>query len=73
MKSIKLAIFWLIIGMLLGLWFGINIGRDKPFYSNPFAAQTVQDKFKQAGEGALEKGGEALEKAGKAIKENLKK
>ena len=73
MKSIKLAIIWLVIGLLLGLWFGINIGRDKPIYSNPFEAATLQDKFKQAGEGALEKSGEALEKAGKALKENLKK
>lgn len=72
MKSIKLAIIWLVIGLLVGLWFGINIGRDKPFYSNPFEAPTVKDKFKQAGEDALEKSGEALEKAGKAIKDNLK-
>ena len=73
MKSIKLAILWAILGLLVGLWFGINIGRDKPFYSNPFAAKTLQEKFKEAGEDALEKSGEALEKAGKALKDNLKK
>ena len=73
MKTIKLAIFWLIIGVLLGMWFGVNIGRGKPFYSNPFEAETIQEKFKKAGEGALEKGGEALESAGKAIQKSIKK
>ena len=73
MKTIKLAIIWLVLGLLLGLWFGVNIGRDRPLYSNPFEANTLKQKFKQAGEGALEKSGEALESAGKAIKQGLKK
>jgi hypothetical protein len=73
MKTIKVAIIWLVLGLVLGLWFGINIGRDRPFYSNPFEAPSLQEKMKQAGEGALEKGGDALESAGKAIKEKLKK
>lgn len=72
MKKIKLAIIWLVVGVLLGMWFGINIGRDRPLYSNPFEAVTLKQKFKSAGEGALEKGGEALESAGKAIKKGLK-
>jgi len=72
MKTIKFAILWLIVGVLLGMWFGVNIGRDKPIYSNPFEAKNLQEKFKQAGEGALEKSGEALENAGKAIQKSLK-
>ena len=71
MKIIKLAILWLVIGFLIGLWFGVNLGRGKSFYSNPFEARTLQEKFKEAGEGALEKSGEALESAGKAIKKGL--
>ena len=67
MKTIKLAIIWLLLGLLLGMWFGVNIGRDKPIYSNPFAANSLKEKLKQAGEGALEKGGDALESAGKEI------
>ena len=73
MKTIKLAIIWLIIGVLLGMWFGVNIGRGKPFYSNPFEAQTIKEKLKKTGEEALEKSGEALESAGKAIQQQIKK
>jgi len=73
MKTIKLAIIWMLLGLIFGMWFGVNIGRDKPIYSNPFEAASLQEKFKRAGEGALEKSGEALESAGKAIKKGLKK
>ena len=72
MKTIKLAIIWLIIGVLLGMWFGVNIGRDKPFYSNPFEAETIKEKIKKTGEEALEKSGESLESAGKAIQKKIK-
>lgn len=73
MKTIKLAIIWLIIGVLLGMWFGVNIGRGKPIYSNPFEAATIKEKIKKTGEEALEKSGEALESAGKAIQKQIKK
>jgi hypothetical protein len=71
MKAIKTILIWLIIGLLLGLWFGINIGREEPFYSNPFDAPAIQDRLKETGEEVLEKSGDALEKTGKAIKEGI--
>jgi len=73
MKKIKLILVWFVLGLLVGIWFGYNIGRGQPFYSNPFEAQTLKEKISEAGEGALEKSGEALEKAGKAMQKNLKK
>jgi hypothetical protein len=72
MKAIKTILIWLIIGLLLGLWFGVNIGREEPFYSNPFDAPAIQDHLEETGKEALEKGGDALEKTGKAIKEGIK-
>ena len=68
MKSIKTAILWILIGLLLGLWFGVNIGRDKPIYSNPFDADTLEDRARDAGEAA----GELLEETGRAIRDTLK-
>lgn len=68
MKAIKNAILWIILGLLLGLWFGVNIGRDKPVYSNPFDADTLEDRARDAGEAA----GELLEETGRAIRDTLK-
>lgn len=71
MKQIKALIAGAIIGVLIGLWFGVNIGKDKPILSNPFAEETIQEKLKKSGDLILEKSGEALEKGGKALKEKV--
>jgi hypothetical protein len=72
MKTLKTAIIFFAIGMLVGLWFGINIGRDEPIYSNPFDAPVIQEKLEETEKTAREKGGEALEQTGKAIKDQIK-
>lgn len=72
MKQIKAMIAGLILGILLGMWFGVNLGKDKPMFSNPFAEDSIQNKIKKSGETILEKSGEALEKSGKALKETVK-
>ncbi len=73
MKIIRVAVLWAIIGLLVGLWFGVNIGRGKPLYSNPFEAETVREKLKRTGEDLLERSGEALEETGQALKKSIKK
>ena len=72
MKRIKAIIFGIVIGMLLGLWFGFNIGRDRPLLSNPFAEPTLQDKIKQTGDHLIEKSGEVLEKSGQALQQKAR-
>lgn len=71
MKQIKALIFGLIVGTLLGLWFGVNIGKDKPVFSNPFAEDSIQQKIKKSGGKLLEKSGEVLEKGGKALQQKV--
>ena len=72
MKSIKTLIIGIIIGLLLGLWFGVNLGRDRPIYSNPFADSAIKDKLKSSvGEG-VEKAGESIEKLGEDMKGQMK-
>lgn len=69
MKTLRHLSFGLIIGLALGLWFGVNIGKEKGLLSNPFAEPGVQQRVKRTGGALLEKGGEALEKSGKALQE----
>jgi len=73
MKKIKILILGIVIGFLLGLWFGVNIGRDKPLFSNPFDATAVKESIRETGESLLHKSGDALENSGKAIKDSLSK
>ena len=72
MKALKTLIFGVLIGLLLGLWFGVNIGKDKVWYSNPFKERSMMDKVKSTiGEG-VEKAGEGIEKIGEEIKGKAK-
>ena len=35
MRVIKSLLFGVFIGCLVGLWLGVNIGQEKPLFSNP--------------------------------------
>lgn len=38
---IRTLFFGILIGSLLGLWIGINIGKDLPLLANPFDANAT--------------------------------
>jgi hypothetical protein len=68
MKKLKIFLFGIILGVLVGLWLGINVGKGKPWYSNPLEERSVTDKIKTSiGEG-VEKAGESIEQMGEDIK-----
>lgn len=69
MRRLKSLILSLIIGMALGLWFGFNMGKDKPLLSNPFEEDTFREKIKETGDSLMEKSGEVLEKGGQALQQ----
>jgi hypothetical protein len=72
-KQIKTIIISLTLGLLIGLALGVNIGRDKPLLSNPFAKQeSLLDKAKRLGSETVEESGKALEKAGQALQDKAK-
>ena len=70
MKQLKALLTGIVLGLLVGLWFGVNIGRDRPIFANPFTEATVKERLKQTGESLIEKSGEALEKGGKALQKS---
>jgi hypothetical protein len=46
MRSIKKYLFGAVVGLLIGLWFGVNIGENRPIWSNPFAEKNLTAKAK---------------------------
>lgn len=73
MKHFKAVLLSLLVGVLLGMWFGVNIGREVPFYSNPFDTAALNQKLKKTTGETLEKGGQALEKTGQSLQDKLNK
>ena len=73
MKNIKIALFGLIIGVALGLWLGVNIGREMPLLSNPFYKESINEKLKRLSGETLEKSGRALERTGQDLQDKLNK
>lgn len=68
MRKLKIFLSGLVIGGLLGLWFGVNIGKGQAIYANPLSDPRVSGKLKDAGENVVRESGEALEKTGKILK-----
>jgi hypothetical protein len=73
MKNIKMILFGAVIGVAIGLWLGVNIGRETPLLSNPFDKQSLNEKLKRVSGETLEKGGRALEKTGQELQDKLNK
>jgi hypothetical protein len=73
MKQLKVVSLSIAIGVAIGMWLGVNIGRDMAWYSNPFDTDALNKKLKKATGETLEKGGQAMEKTGQALKDELKK
>ena len=73
MKNIKIILLSVVIGVALGLWFGVNIGREMPLLSNPFHEESLDEKFMRMSGETLKKGGRALEKTGQELQDRLNK
>jgi hypothetical protein len=70
-KTLKNMTIGLVVGIIIGMWFGINIGKGKSLLSNPFAGSSLREQLKQTSGEVLEKSGKVLEKSGKALQETL--
>lgn len=46
MLGIRKYLFGAVAGLVVGLWCGVNIGHDRPVWSNPFAEPSLQEKAK---------------------------
>ncbi len=71
MKSISNLIIGLLVGAILGLWVGVNIGKEQPVFTNPFKERVVQEKLRDAGEILLDSASDALKKGEENLREKL--
>lgn len=71
-RSIKFLIIGAIAGLVIGLWFGVNIGKDQNIFSNPFEERSLKERIIESGGDILEGGGNVLKEGGKALKEQVK-
>ena len=67
MKQIRIILISLFVGVFVGMALGVNIGREKPLLSNPFAKESLVERAKHLGSETLEQSGKALEKTGQAL------
>ena len=56
----------MLMGVIVGLWLGVNIGKGNPIFGNPFAKEDLSQKLK-------DKVGSSIEKFGGEMKSKLKK
>ncbi|MEX0607774.1 MAG: hypothetical protein WD382_10905 [Halofilum sp. (in: g-proteobacteria)] len=67
----------LLLGGLVGLWCGMNIGKGQPLLSNPFADVSLSQQASRAGrdvyesaERASREAGEAAQAAGREVRDS---
>jgi len=63
MKRLKILVLGLLIGLGVGLWFGINLGKGQPLYSNPFDSESLQKKAKHTADEIVDDTKRALRKS----------
>jgi hypothetical protein len=49
----KLQVLLILAVLVVGMWMGVNIARDKPLFSNPFASKTFTEKARDAADDLL--------------------
>ncbi len=61
----------LLVGGLAGLGAGMNIAKEQPLLSNPFAEVSITERAERTARDAADKAKEGVEAAGEAAKEKL--
>lgn len=62
-KRMKYLVFGLVLGLLVGLWFGYNTGKGRPFYANPFTEPDLRERISDTADQAVEESKRGLREA----------
>ncbi len=63
MKRLKMLVLGLLLGLCVGLWFGVNLGKGQPLYSNPFDSDRLQKEAKRTANEMVDDTKRALRKS----------
>ena len=63
MKRLKMLMLGLLIGLGVGLWFGVNIGKGQALLSSPFDGDRLQKKAKHTADEMVDDTKRALRKS----------
>jgi hypothetical protein len=63
MKKLKILLIGVAFGGAFGLWFGYNLGREEPVFSNPFTDRSLQDKARETTSEVIQDTKRALNKS----------
>lgn len=58
----RLKFVLILLLLLVGIWMGINIAKDKPLFSNPFAEKDLRDRASEAASKVVEESREAIDR-----------
>ena len=53
MRFVRHILIGIVIGAVIGLWFGYNLGRERPILSNPFGDPRLHERAKDTAEESL--------------------
>ena len=56
----KRTLFFVIVLVFIGIWFGLNIANDRPLLSNPFQEEDVREKARQKADELYERSKDLL-------------
>ncbi len=57
----------LLVGGIVGLWCGMNIGKEQPLLSNPFADVSLSQQASRTASQARDQAGAAVRSAGEQV------
>lgn len=69
----KKFLIGLVIGALIAFHLGINFGRHKPLWSNPYAEEDVVERVKESAGQAVETTKEAIHEATEPARKDIEK
>lgn len=69
MRRLKALVTGVVIGLLVGLWFGFNIGKGRALYANPFTDPQVHERIEDTGEQAADESEQAQKESGEKLRE----
>ena len=56
-------LLWLVaIVLLVGIWLGMNLAKDKPLFSNPFKDKSIQERAAETAKDIYNESADALKR-----------